>query len=721
MATVLLHIGHVGVTPALAASPYLHGDLEADGALARTVARVSRPADSGCAPSSSCSLQRELVLLHANHKRMRLLVNVAAQLSALGMHHTLALGFSETLCTALQKTTQPLHCAFSSYLRRGPLAAAAKRLLPPKHIAWLQRFYYLRRFFELGVRVLALDTDMAIVANPFIVLRDPSVFGRFQMVTTFDFKGGFANTNIGFVCLQNATLGGPVHALFLEFEARVARALRMPAEERPNKRASFITRFVWDQNLFNKVLLSAMVGHAAYLPDGADSAWTAAHKPLLRARLYWKQPAAPIGPPRWLGASEPYFPRKPSPVSSTPWAPMRFNALWTTLTTVPPTGALAPAPLACAGAPNPTDAAAAAAAPAAAGPTKSYCGSGESVLLAPAWLVAMEQGIGHKLKHVAYGVSPSPAVIIHFTCTTQTEAARVWPLRLYGYWHAAAVAEAEAALAKLSRAADGQADKEGGRRLTDNVASIAAATTTAAASEGIRAPSLAPPAATRVPRPHRMVALVDGLMERPLPPLSWASLNAYHAVLGALAALTGRALVMPSLNCTGVTGGNIGPEKLSGRCFWHLQAPDSGGVRCVLRIGSCEDPPLATPTEASDALAAERRARGGTAGRPATLPIDLRAPVRPPDVDALVAAGQSDARILLVSLKLPSVEMAKTVIGRGGGGRRRDVHSQLILDAAAEHAAAHTELARHIKSFRRRCSDLTTRSKQGSECNNICS
>ena len=54
--------------------------------------------------------------------------------------------------------------------------------------------------------------------------------GAYQLVTTYDFKGGFANTNIGFVCLQNATRGGPVHALFGEFEARVARSLPLTSE-----------------------------------------------------------------------------------------------------------------------------------------------------------------------------------------------------------------------------------------------------------------------------------------------------------------------------------------------------------------------------------------------------------------------------------------------------------------------------------------------------------
>ena len=152
------------------------GDLEAPGALERMLQRVSRPPDVGCTPSASCSAQRELILLHANHRRLRLLVNLAAQLRALRLDHTLALGFGASLCDALRRAAQPLACAHSSYMQRGALAEAAAQL-PSKHIAWLQRWYYLRRLLEANVRVVALDTDMAITADPFPLLRDPAWLG----------------------------------------------------------------------------------------------------------------------------------------------------------------------------------------------------------------------------------------------------------------------------------------------------------------------------------------------------------------------------------------------------------------------------------------------------------------------------------------------------------------------------------------------------------------
>ena len=69
-------------------------------------------------------------------------------------------------------------------------------------------------------------------------------------------------------------------------------------------------------------------------------------------------------------------------------APMRYGALWAALPTAPPVAAAGEASCRSGGAP-------------------AYCGGGsERVLLAPAWLVAMEQGLGHSLKAEDYGGRP---------------------------------------------------------------------------------------------------------------------------------------------------------------------------------------------------------------------------------------------------------------------------------------------------------------------------
>lgn len=88
-----------------------------------------------------------------------------------------------------------------------------------------------------------------------------------------------------------------------------------------------MTQYIWDQNLFNKVLLSALAGHAAYLPDRANAAWTAANRAKLRARNHWLQVDPPLAPPGWLGSSGKYFPRSPRLYGRKAWAPMRYGAL----------------------------------------------------------------------------------------------------------------------------------------------------------------------------------------------------------------------------------------------------------------------------------------------------------------------------------------------------------------------------------------------------------
>ena len=125
-----------------------------------------------------------LVLLHADFNRLRLLANLVAELRVWQVSSILVLGFTESVCKAWRGVTT---CAHSSYLRTGPLVPfVAARGLSANYVAWLQRFYYLRRFLELRVSVLALDTDITVHAEPFAVLRP---FGeRFALTTTFDFK-----------------------------------------------------------------------------------------------------------------------------------------------------------------------------------------------------------------------------------------------------------------------------------------------------------------------------------------------------------------------------------------------------------------------------------------------------------------------------------------------------------------------------------------------------
>ena len=68
---------------------------------------------------------------------------------------------------------------------------------------------------------LAPAADVITMVDPYPYLHGP--FSKYHFVTAFDTKGGFANINVGIIYVRNATMGGPVHGLFVEFEARGER------------------------------------------------------------------------------------------------------------------------------------------------------------------------------------------------------------------------------------------------------------------------------------------------------------------------------------------------------------------------------------------------------------------------------------------------------------------------------------------------------------------
>ena len=161
-------------TGAFTRGPY-YGDLEGPGEFDLALRTVG--------------LANEVILIHGNEKRLRLLVNLIAQWNAVGVSHVLLLAFEKSLCDALRVEGR-IGCAHSSYLSAGPLADAIRhRELQPQYVAWLQRFRYLRLCLEARVSVLAIDSDVAVLRNPIPLMR--SSMGGFPLVTTFDFKGGY--------------------------------------------------------------------------------------------------------------------------------------------------------------------------------------------------------------------------------------------------------------------------------------------------------------------------------------------------------------------------------------------------------------------------------------------------------------------------------------------------------------------------------------------------
>ena len=112
LTTTVLCIAAASFGPALAAErvpllseartrgPY-YADLEAPGALDEALRVVSDGS--------------EVVLLHGNEYRARMLINLVAQLNGIGVDHILLLSFDRWLCDALRRAGR-VGCVHSSYL-----------------------------------------------------------------------------------------------------------------------------------------------------------------------------------------------------------------------------------------------------------------------------------------------------------------------------------------------------------------------------------------------------------------------------------------------------------------------------------------------------------------------------------------------------------------------------------------------------------------------------
>ena len=580
--------------------PY-YGDLEGPGELERAVRLVSSDG--------------ELVLLHGNEFRLRMLVNLVAELNSHGLYNALLLGFTSALCDGL-RVRGAIGCAHSSYMYTGALAERAQAWgLRPNYRAWLQKFHYMRRFLEMRVNVLALDSDVILLANPYPPLR--GAFGDVTFVTAFDTKGGFANVNVGIVSVQNASVGGPVHELFVEFERRVWAGLIMTPPARQGQRQAKATQLFWDQNLFNKVLLSALAGRPLHLPDGSTDAWDAAH-----FKELWQ-----LGRPTSWNLSSPQE-RVPSPLAvRLPWYPRRAEYRWWQLTAAGATAGAAPVPSGADG-------------PAADGSAADGSASSERLMLAPPWLISADNSLGHRYKHWLYGSRPAPCALLHFVCVATHEAARILPMRLFGHWHEAAVAAEVSALE---------------------------------ASRLKRDPSAQPldlgPSGAAAPGRRLLLALEPGTFDTPLRPAPWDELNVLYAALGGLAALAGRVAVLPVFNCSGVEDGFLQPGALPSRCFWHVHRspsrPTAWGdrtVRCVFRLGSCAEDAVAPPSELEEALAASAMAGGEVPPPLLEVPLHSLAAARAAAavVSDLTGPRYRDAKVVRVRLRLPprSTELA---------------------------------------------------------------
>ena len=667
-------------TDAHTRGPY-YGDLEAPGEFRRMINTVS--------------VGGEIVLLHGDFHRLRMLVNLIANLNAHAIDNILLLGFNEATCTQLGRR-RLIGCAHSSFLwdvdaagEAGDLARRrAQWTLAPRYVAWIQKFHYMRLLLEARVNILALDSDVVATGNPYPHLKGP--FAKFQFITAFDTKGGFANINVGVVYTQNASIGGSIHGLFVEFERRVALGLRLTPPKHEKQRANLAVRLFWDQNLFNKVLLSHMINRDIYMPDGSDDAWTRAHwadlRQVGRAEHWRSGDGDGTGGPgeerrqRWSVAQRrPSERRVATPKGLTarsPWYPPIAEYKWT---------------------PLPTDRWDNLAAPNGAHGLKRKSNGNhrggssqrsaddekeERILLAPPWLISADNALGHRYKHWMYGYNPPPCVLLHFVCVAAGERSRILPMQLFGKWFDSAV------------------DAE--------VRELEAANLTGTSSPS--PPPGAPPARQRI------IALAGATIDDPLAPRPWPHLNALNALFGGLAVLSGRALVMPAINCTATVGSGeafFNPGMLPNRCFWHVHTGSDGQVSCVFRLGGCgENMDIVSPTDLRAALH-----RLPPSAVP-TITVDINHPgdtFDARDQPKLTRAinrllrTHAEAEVVLVKLILPATLPSHP-------GRR-------VTPRAVDFGlpAVHRRYARAIDQFTGLCPELVDRSKaRKRECTNVC-
>ena len=200
-----------------------------------------------------------------------------------------------------------------------------------------------------------------------------------------------------------------------------------------------------------------------------------------------------------------------------------------------------------------------------------------------------------------------------------------------------------------------------------------------------------------------MLALDGATVEEAMAPRPWPQLNTLHALLGGLAKLSGRALVLPAINCTDTVGKGVDfmrPGMLPNRCFWHVHS--KAGVACVFRLGGCgEAMDIVSPSVLQAKLHRQRAP---------SVAVDVTSPgAAARGVQALLGR-HADDEVVIVRLTAPAEQQVAAVGGLRG--------AQL---AAAAVRAVHPSFPAAIRRFSRRCPEMVDRSKRHKrECTNVC-
>ena len=175
----------------------------------------------------------------------------------------------------------------------------------------------------------------------------------------------------------------------------------------------------------------------------------------------------------------------------------------------------------------------------------------------------------------------------------------------------------------------------------------------------------------------------------------------FIVLFGGLAKLSGRALVLPAINCSDTVGKGIDflrPGMLPNRCFWHVHS--KAGVACVFRLGGCG--------EAMDIVAPSVLQAALSRSVPPKVLVDMREPAAAARGVQQLLGHHAEAEVVMLRLRPPSEQQGASALA----GPRL---------AAAAAAGVHPNLSAAVRGFSRRCSELVDRSKRHKrECTNVC-
>ena len=237
------------------------GDLAVPGALARALA-------------VRATQSREIIFMLTDDHHVRLALNLLLNLDELKLHHHLIIASRPEVCAATWARAQQiglsLGCGHSSFLHRGSSARIDAGLdaynIEDTHVyhLWWQRWFFLSEAVGLGYRVLSLDTDVSLRANPYPLFHGP--LAHHDLITGLDTDQAlrpfyFPAANVGLVYARGPP-GGGAHWVLSESRRRLEQLLQGEIVPLPEQRG-VSQQVVWDQDTFKDVLETAAFTPAA--------------------------------------------------------------------------------------------------------------------------------------------------------------------------------------------------------------------------------------------------------------------------------------------------------------------------------------------------------------------------------------------------------------------------------------------------------------------------